>query len=90
MGDKTTPDSAEPRLESFYPPFVAGIDLPHQGVVYSYNLHNRNSYNGQMASFNVYIDGLVQERRNSIANALELHLSCTNPSIYIEMDPWLP
>ena len=33
MGDK-----AEPRLESFYPPFVAGIDLPHQGVVDSYNL----------------------------------------------------
>ena len=27
-----------------------------------------------------YIDGLVQERRNSIANAL----SCTNPSIYWE------
>ena len=29
----------------------------------------------------VYIGGLVQERRNSIANALELRLSCTNPSI---------
>ena len=29
-----------------------------------------------------HIDGLVQERRNSIANALELCLSCTNPSIY--------
>ena len=29
----------------------------------------------------IYIDGLVQERRNSIANALELRLSCTNPSI---------
>ena len=28
------------------------------------------------------IDGLVQERRSSIANALELHLSCTNPSIW--------
>ena len=28
------------------------------------------------------IDGLVQERRNSIANALELHLSCTNPWIW--------
>ena len=28
-----------------------------------------------------YIDGLVQERRNSIANALELRLSCTNPSM---------
>ena len=38
MGDKMIPDSAEPRLESFYPPFVAGIDLPHQGVVDSYNL----------------------------------------------------
>ena len=37
MGDKTIPDSAEPRLEAFYPPFVAGIDLPHQGVVDSYN-----------------------------------------------------
>ena len=38
MGDKMIPDSAEPRLELFYPPFVAGIDLPHQGVVDSYNL----------------------------------------------------
>ena len=28
----------------------------------------------------VQINGLVQERHNSIANALELHLSCTNPS----------
>ena len=26
-----------------------------------------------------YTDGLMQERRNSIANALELRLSCTNP-----------
>ena len=29
-----------------------------------------------------FIDGLVQERRNSIANALGLHLSCTKPSIF--------
>ena len=28
----------------------------------------------------LYSDGLVQERCNSIANALELRLSCTNPS----------
>ena len=28
------------------------------------------------------IDGLAQERRNSIANALESRLSCTNPSIF--------
>ena len=27
-----------------------------------------------------HTDGLIQERRNSIANALELRLSCTNPS----------
>ena len=39
MGDKTMTDSAEPRLESFYPPFVAGIDLAHQGVVDSHNLN---------------------------------------------------
>ena len=26
------------------------------------------------------IDGLVQKKRNSIASALELRLSCTNPS----------
>ena len=26
-----------------------------------------------------YFDGLGQEKRNSIANALELCLSCTNP-----------
>ena len=38
MGDKTIPDLAEPRLESFYLPFVTVIDLPHQGVVDSYNL----------------------------------------------------
>ena len=29
-----------------------------------------------------YVDGLVQERLNSIANALELHLSRTNPCIH--------
>ena len=33
------------------------------------------------------IDGWVQERRNSTANALELHLSCTNPSKYDTSDP---
>ena len=30
----------------------------------------------------VHIDGLLQERRNSSALAMELRLSCTNPSIY--------
>ena len=50
MGDKTIPDSAEPRLESFYPPFIAGIHLAHQGAVDSHNLHNGISYTGKMAS----------------------------------------
>ena len=40
MGDKTIPDSAEPHLESFYPPFVAGImDKSlhlHNGMEYDY------------------------------------------------------
>ena len=30
-----------------------------------------------------YFDWLVQERRNSIASALDLRYSCTNPSIWI-------
>ena len=29
-----------------------------------------------------HIDGFVQERRKSIANALELRISCTKPSIW--------
>ena len=29
-----------------------------------------------------HLNGFVQERRNSIANVLELRLSCTNPLIY--------
>ena len=35
-----------------------------------------------MAAVVDYINGLVQERRNSIANALELGLSCTNPLVW--------
>ena len=36
-----------------------------------------------------HINGLVQERRNSIANAMELRLSCTNPSIsYWKVIKW--
>ena len=30
MGDKMIPDSAEPHMELFYPPFIAGIDLSLQ------------------------------------------------------------
>ena len=34
------------------------------------------------------IDGLVQERRNSSALAMELPLSCTDPSIYLAVAVW--
>ena len=55
-------------------------------------LYDGRPYAGKTASFILmslvsglrrtqYIDGLAQERCNSIANVLELHLSCTNPSI---------
>ena len=40
-----------------------------------------------------HFDGLVQERRNSSALAMELRLSCINLSIYIQVEPltkWLP
>ena len=60
-------------------------------IKWSY-LYNGNTYTGKAAPLYFdgpwgfwwqieYIDGYVQERRNSSANALELHLSCTNPWI---------
>ena len=47
---KTIPDSVEP-LESFYSPFVTGIDLPHQGVMNFYYLYNRDLYPAKTASY---------------------------------------
>ena len=38
----------------------------------------------------LYIYGFVQERHNSIANTLELCLSCTNPLICLKLQPHLP
>ena len=42
----------------------------------------RNGLSPVKNNFPIHIYGLVQERRNYIAYTLELHLSCTNPSIY--------
>ena len=36
----------------------------------------------EQGQLEAHIDRLVQERRNSSALAMELRLSCTNPSIY--------
>ena len=79
MGDKTIPDSAEPRLESFYPPFVAGIDLPHQGVVDSYNLQCIS--NGDTAVFHWAID--LQCISNGDTAVLHLAINIIN---YIAID----
>ena len=35
-----------------------------------------------------HIDGLVQERRDSSALAIEFRLSCTNPSVIASLDHW--
>ena len=35
-----------------------------------------------------HVDGFMQERRNSIANALELRLSCTNSSMFSQASAW--
>ena len=43
-----------------------------------FTLHNAQSNSSGF----VQKDELVQKRCNSIANTLELHVSCTNPSIY--------
>ena len=48
------------------------IQSPHKGPV-----------TRQMFPFDDVIMGLVQERRNSSSLAMELHLSCINPSIWI-------
>ena len=52
-------------------PDLSAVELPYNMIYYNRILH---------------IDGLVQERCSSIANALELHLSCTKPSIYHDQD----
>ena len=40
-----------------------------------------------LSSYVFHLNGSVQESRNSIANALELRLSCTNPSIWYVVSP---
>ena len=42
------------------------------------NIWHNSSVVMAYAKFCSDTDGLMQERRNSIANTLELHLSCTN------------
>ena len=64
-------------------PFELTKDTPYLAlsgelwsVFYEYFNRNWSCYKG----FLLYIDGLVQERRNSSVLAMELRLSWTNPS----------
>ena len=57
--------------------------LPQSSVcVYAWILQCWKCDQGACNCSEWQFDGLVQERRNSLANALESRLSCTNPSIY--------
>ena len=49
---------------------------------YVYSVYGLQSLEGKGKKVRIYIDGFVQDRCNSSALALELRLSCTNPSIY--------
>ena len=50
---------------------------------WSLRLVNRVSITSDVLhNFQVYVEGLVQDCSNSIANALELLQSCTEPSMY--------
>ena len=62
--------------------------LAHEAVSTIYNYQLKYLYIEFLITMHVPktlktidIDGLVQERRKSMANALELHISYTNPSI---------
>ena len=58
-----------------------GLSVPGLTLSWFYSQH----YHGVMAI--KQIDGLVQERRNSSALAMELRLSCINPSKWCWMKP---
>ena len=66
------------------------MDSTHKRIVARWNIltifewwaHNTFVGNGKPGAWlhTHHIDGLVQKRHNSSALAMELHLSCTNPS----------
>ena len=58
--------------------------FPHLPMLWHYRMQSSGTltHTGCVAP---HIDGLVQERHNSIANALELRISCTNPLITVQV-----
>ena len=63
---------------------ITGVDCTQWSWVHEIKLHLFCNDLLHVTFFLVikYIDGLVQEIRNSSALAMELRLSCTNPSIW--------
>ena len=58
------------------------MDTQQAGIVIYNGMHKQfRMYWSHVTCFLFHIDGLVQERRNSSALAMELRLSCTKPSI---------
>ena len=77
-GSKACPGWQQRNHQIFVMVLCAGDILVISGFLVQRAI-NMNSVS--MSLCHLYIDGLVQERHNSIANALELRLSCINPSI---------
>ena len=70
----------------FFSKFMWKMETLFWAYVYwthKFSRYNRNLSQHSSGCVAAYLNRLVQERRNSIANALELRLSCTNPSKYI-------
>ena len=57
------------------------LSTPHDGEIKQMELRDHPDGFADVKEL-THIDGLVQERRNDCALAMELRLSCTNPSIY--------
>ena len=57
--------------------------MPYQKYIYLYQQFVELNHEEEIKK--LYIDGLVQERRNSSALAMELRLSSTKPSTFL---PW--
>ena len=70
-------NSIELQMEKIHPSFPGVLEISRDDTYQKYYTLSIN-----IILINPHIHELVQEVCNSIANALELHLSCTNPSIY--------
>ena len=57
--------------------------MKENGKLSSYQTMTKYNSAQQTLHMILGIDGLVQERRNSNALAMELRLSCTKPSVWL-------